>query len=74
MIPRDQIIGRMRQADFTFVGRGKRTELWRKRGSTLHVPVPLRDLYTPEEAAIILSQAKLSRPEIEEFLKSCLKH
>ena len=73
MIPRSQIIGCLRDDNFSYNERGKRTEILRQHGSGVLVAVPLRDTFTPQEAGIILAQAGFSKQRVEKFLKDCLK-
>lgn len=75
MIPRAQIIGRLRDANYTFDRPGKHTEIYRRRGDTSdYVPIPkTRKKFTPEEASLILRQAGLTPDEIEDFLRVCVK-
>ncbi|MCX6069408.1 MAG: hypothetical protein NTU91_00905 [Chloroflexi bacterium] len=73
MIPRDQLIARLREARYTFVNRQKRTELWRQQGGVQRVNVPLRDCFLPEEAAVVLQQAGLTRAQVDRFLASAVK-
>lgn len=74
MIPRGEVVARLRDAGFRFEGKKKRVELYRERGGLRHVVVPFRDILSIEEARIILGQAGLSKAQIEDFLKSCTKH
>ena len=74
MIPRGEIIGRLRQELFSFNERGKRTEILRQSGTGIRVAVPIRDLFTPHEATTILRQAGFKPEVIERFLATCLKH
>ena len=73
MISRNQLIARLRQANFTYVNRQKRTELWRQQGGVQRVAVPLHDCFLETEAAAILAQAGLARPQIERFLAGTVK-
>lgn len=74
MIPRGQILGRLRDANYALYKKTKRVELYRKRGAgPVYVPVPIRDHFTVEEASAILKQAKLTPVEIEGFVKGCIK-
>jgi len=73
MIPRSQIIGRLRDENFSFSKRGKHTEILRQHGTAQHIEVPLRDIFTPDEAGAILKQAGCTPDQIERFLKDCLK-
>ncbi len=73
MIPRDQIIGRLRDENYTFSRRGRHTEILRQRGTAQHVAVPLRDSFTLDEAGVILRQAGLNADQVQLFLRDCLK-
>ena len=74
MISRQQLINRLRDADYTYVNQAKRTELWRQKGGTQRVAVPLCDFFTEQEAAWILTQAGLARHEVEGFIAGCVKN
>lgn len=73
MIPRTEVIGRLRAADFRFDQPGKHTEIYRRHGDAQRVAVPKRDLLLEQEASTILAQAGLTKGEVEAFLKGCLK-
>jgi hypothetical protein len=73
MISRGQIRERLRDANYTYSERGKRTEIWRQRGSGQRVGLPFRDYFTIDETGTILKQAGLTVPEIKDFLATCNK-
>ena len=73
MIPRSEIIGRLREENYSYSKRGKRTEILRQHGTAQHVAVPLRDAFTPDEARVILRQAGCTSEQIQQFLRDCLK-
>lgn len=74
MIPRDAVIARLREANFTFEDRAKHTEIYRQKGGPQHVAVRLRDDLEDDEACAILQQAGLTKAQLEAFLASCVKH
>ena len=73
MIPRSQIIGMLRQQNYSYSKKGPRTEIMRQHGTAQHVAVPLRDAFTLEEARVILRQAGCASEQIDKFLEDCLK-
>ncbi len=73
MIPRSQIIGRLREENYTHSKQGKRVDILRQHGTGQHISVPRRDLFTPQEAGIILRLAGIPSDRVEQFLKDCLK-
>jgi hypothetical protein len=73
MIPRSEIIGRLRQMNYSYSKKGKRTDILRQHGTAQHVAVPLRDLFTPDEARVILRLAGCTSAQIDQFLADCLK-
>lgn len=73
LIPRQQVINRLRDASFRFKKRGDRTELYRQSGTGQRVFVPLRDLLTEDEATVVLSQGGVTPEQVDEFLRTCIK-
>jgi len=73
VISREQVINRLRAADFHFKKKKKRIELYRQSGTGLRVDVPLTDLLSDKQVRIILGQARLTELQIHEFLKSATK-
>ena len=74
MIPRSEIIGRLRQLNYSYSRKGRHTDILRQHGTAQHIAVPLRDLFTPDEARIILRQAGCTPAEVDQFLADCLKN
>lgn len=72
MISRQQIVARLREANYTYDCRGKRVEIWRQRGGVQRVNVPMRDYFTEKEAAVILASSGLTVQQIEAFLGACV--
>ena len=73
MLRKDQIVRRLREAGFTHARQCDRVDFWRKPGTTLIVNIPRRDLLTEAQCITLLSQAGLSRPQIEDFLRVAVK-
>ena len=73
MIPRGEIIGRLRQEHYSHSKQGKHVDILRQHGTAQHVAVPRRDIFTPDEAKVILRQAGCTPDQIERFLADCLK-
>lgn len=73
LISRDQVIARLRQANYTFQRQADRVELWRQRGTGRRVSITRRDMLTEDEVRIVLSQAGLTEQETNQFLRECVK-
>jgi hypothetical protein len=71
VIRTSQFIKKIRSLDYTYKTRQKRTELWRKKGGTHYISVPMRDFLEEEFVISSLRQAKCSLDEIKTFLASC---
>lgn len=72
-ISREQVIARLRQANYTYKKRGPRTELYKKKGCTHRIFVPRRKVFTEQLVRIVLGQAGLTPGEVEDFLSSAVK-
>ena len=72
-VSRTQVVNRLRDDDWTFQRKGERVEIYRKRGTTLRVDVPLRDLLPEVTVRTIFRHAKLTPDQVEDFLKHCIK-
>lgn len=70
MVPRDHLINKIRELDYYFIERTKKGTLWRKRGGTYFLVVPLREMIREDTVASLLRQARCSPQEIESFLSS----
>lgn len=70
MVHRDHFINKVRGLKYTFKGRQKRTELYRKNNGTHYISVPLKDLLEDEYVRSTLHQAGLQESEIKSFLAS----
>lgn len=68
MVRREAFINKIRELNYTYKRRQKRTELWRKRGGTHFILLPMRDLLTEEYVTSTLRQAGLSDDEIKTFI------
>jgi len=72
-ISRTQLIARLREAKFSYEDRGKRAEIYKKKGSTTRVDVMLRDLLPENYVRVVLLQAGLTESEVGEFKKAAIK-
>jgi len=72
MISRQQVMARLREANYTFVERAKHTELWRKKGSVERVFLTRRDYLDDEEVIVVLTQAGLSQQQVQAFLAAAV--
>ena len=68
MIPRQHFVNKLRKLDYTYKTKQKRTELWRKRGGTHYVSMPLSDLLEEEWVTSTLRQAGCTQDEIRSFI------
>lgn len=73
MIQREQVINRLREANYSFSRQADRVEIWRQRGTGQRVNVARRDLLDEKYVQIVLKQAGLSDHEIRAFLAACIK-
>jgi len=72
-VSRDQVINRLREADYYFKKRGKHTEIWRQKATGRRVAVPLRNDLTLTMVKTIFSGSGLTFREVEAFLQVCTK-
>jgi hypothetical protein len=72
-ISRQQVVGRLREANFTYVTRAKHTEMYRRRGGDDIVFVSRCDLFDENMVRVTLSQAGLTLEQINSFLSSSTK-
>jgi hypothetical protein len=73
MISRQQVVNRLRLANYSFKQRGKRVEIYRQKGSKQRVSLSLRDYCDEKYVTVVLAQAGLSQNQIDEFIKSAVK-
>lgn len=73
MISHEQVVNRLREANYTHKRQAPRVELWRQRGTGTTVSVPRCDLMPENTVRVILSQAGLSRDEVETFVVAATK-
>ena len=71
VIGKSQFINKIRGLNYTFKTKQKRTELWRKKGGTHYISVPLSTKLEDEFVISSLRQAGCSPEEIKTFLASC---
>ncbi len=70
MISKSHYINKIRSIGYTYKDRQKRTELWRKKGSTHYISVPLTDLLEEEFVISSLRQTGCKEEEIKVFIAS----
>lgn len=68
VIPRSHFVNKIRELGYTYKTRQKRTQLWRKRGGTHCMSVPLTDHLEDEYVISTLRQAGCKDDEIRRFL------
>ena len=64
-----QLVNCLRQRGYTFKRQGKRREVWKKKGGTTRVFVPMKASIDSREAVVVLKQAGLSSEQVDEFLR-----
>ena len=67
MIRRTTFINKIRELGFTFKREQRRTQLWRKSGTTDCISVPTKDLLDEVYVKSSLFQAGLSKDEVDAF-------
>jgi hypothetical protein len=72
-ISRQQVVNRLRDANYKYHDKGKHVEIYRQQGTGQRVVVPLRDLLPEQSVRIVLSQAGLSQQEIADFIAGAVK-
>lgn len=70
VIHKSHYINKIRSLGYTYKSRQKRTDLWRKRGGTHYISVPLNDSLEDEFVFSSLHQAGCSDDEIRAFIAS----
>jgi len=70
MVRRETFINKIRTLKYYFVSKQKRTDLWRKRGGTHYISIPLRDFLEDDFVISSLRQACVPDDEIQSFLAS----
>jgi hypothetical protein len=72
MLSRNSFINKIRELGYTFKTKQKRTELWRKKGGTHCIMVPLRNDLEESFVVSSLRQAGISDEEIQAFIRSAI--
>lgn len=72
-ISREQVINRLRAANYSFKRKGDRVEIYRQHGTGQRVNVSLRDVLDEKYVQVVLRQAGISESEIKKFLATCIK-
>jgi hypothetical protein len=68
MVRRGTFINKIRDLQYTYKRRQKRTELWRKRGGTHYIAMPMTDLLEDGYVLTTLGQAGCSEEEARRFV------
>jgi hypothetical protein len=70
MVPRLSFINKLRELNYTYKTKAKRTSLWRKIGGSHRIALPLSEMLTDEYVMSTLRQAGCQEDEIRTFLTS----
>ena len=70
MVRRTSFINKIRELKYTYKTRQKRTDLWRKKGTTEYISLPVTELLEDEWVLHTLRQAGVSKEEAQAFLSS----
>lgn len=70
MVRREAFINKIRELDYYFKSQQKRTHLYRKKGGTHYISVPMTDLLEDVYVISALRQSGISDSEIRSFLAS----
>jgi len=68
MVRRETFLNKIRELDYTYKSQQKRTQLYRKKGGTHRMFVPLSDFLEDDFVVSSLRQAGLKESEIQSFL------
>ncbi len=68
MVPRQTFINKIHELGYTYKDQLKRTQLFRKRGGTHCIFVPIKDLLSEEFVISTLRQAGESEDDIQSFV------
>jgi len=70
MVSKESFVNKIRKLNYTFKSQQKRTDLWRKKGGTHCIFVPLKDELEDEFVISALRQAGENDKEIQAFMSS----
>jgi len=70
VVRREAFIRKIHELGYTYKDTAKRVYLYRLRGGTRYIPVPMADLLTDEYVMSQLGQAGCSPEDIQSFLAS----
>jgi hypothetical protein len=70
MVHRESFINKIRELDYHYKKQQLRTQLWKKKGSTQRMFVPLAQLLEDDYVIGALRQAGVQEKEIRSFLSS----
>lgn len=69
MVPRERLINKLRELNYTYADQTDKSVLWRKKGGTHSVWIPRKqDPLSATYVANVLRQCGVAPPEIEIFL------
>lgn len=72
-ISRNQIIKRIREANWSHSSQTQRVEIFKLKGSAQRMNVHHRDFFPESQVRVILKTAGLTREQTEDFLKKAVK-
>lgn len=70
MVPRNAFINKIRSLGFGYKNRQKRTDLWRRKGTTDYISLPQNAKLTEEYVRHTLIQIGEKKEQIESFISS----
>ena len=73
LISRDQIIARIREANWSHSSQTPRVEIFKLKNSAQRMNVHLRDFFPESQVRVMLKTAGLSKEQIEAFLQAAIK-
>ena len=68
MVRRDTFINKIRELNYTYKTQQKRTTLWRQKGTTNYISVPMRDFLEDEYVISNLRQNGVSEKDVQTFM------
>jgi hypothetical protein len=69
MLRKQYFVNKLRELGYTFKARQKRTELWRKKGGTHCVDVPLSNSLPETYVRMVMRQCGQTTTQIEAFIR-----
>lgn len=72
MVPRERLINKLRELNYTYADQTLRSQLWRKKGGTHHVWIPKKeDPVSETYVRNLLRQCGVGHEEVETFIGTC---